>query len=378
MHKLVTAALVAILAGLMLVGALAGVVQLRSGLAVTGLHEPVVWGLYVVCFVYFVGVGAGALFVTSLALCRGGEDRRPLARAGAIVSLVSLMLAGMFITIDLGHPERAWMLATKAKLQSPLIWDFLIINVLLGVAAVYTVFVLRRDVLRRGGARGLISRLLTIGAKADEGARTPKLIRLKAGVMVLGVPVLYVLTTRVFATLRARPDWNTTALPLVFVISALLSGLAAICVALSLSPRTRRTQGDLWRRLSIGLVIVIVIDALISLSPFAAMRSFDAPPGNSIWAGVGPSVALELVFGMLLPLVILLAARKRPGVFARRWHIIVPAMLRRNLPLPVASYAPSLIEYAVSAGIAAFGILVVALLMRFPAHAAAGDSDAPT
>jgi len=98
------------------------------------------------------------------ALCSGREQARPLARAGAVVSLISPMVAGMFITIDFGHSERAWMLAAKAKLHSPLIWDFLIGDVLLGVAALYTAF----GIL----AVGLLMRFGAAAAAADSDART--------------------------------------------------------------------------------------------------------------------------------------------------------------------------------------------------------------
>ena len=379
MGKTARHALIAGLAILVLAGAVAGILQLQQGLTSTGLHEPVVWGLYVVCFAFFAGIGAGALFVTSLVLCTGQEEYLPFARAGSVVSLVCLMLAGMFITIDLGRPERAFLLMLKPQLSSPLIWDFFILNAMLGVAAIYTLFVLRRDVLSNPRRSGLLSRVLGLAGKDVKTLHVPMPVRILAGIMVVGVPILYLLTVRVFASLRARPDWNTTVLGPVFLVSGAISGLAAICVVAALWNRAQQQSEQtarLWRIVRTALIILIVVDITLTLSPLVSMRQFDSPARLDIWSKVGSATALELLAGLLVPLVILVAARKKLqvwpvvagmlilfGVFVKRWHVIIPAMLQRSLPLPPGSYQPSAVEYAISAGIAAFGVSLMFLLM---------------
>ena len=367
---------------LVLAGVYAAIQQLQYGLAETGLHEPVVWGLYVVCFVFFFGVGAGALFVASLLLCSARQDHQPLARAGSVVSLVCLMLTGMFITIDLGRPDRALLLMLKPQISSPLTWDFFILNAMLAVAAIYTIFVLRREVLNSPRRSGLLSRMLAVGGKSGKTLQVPMPVRILAGIMVVGVPILYLLTVRVFATLRARPDWNTTVLGPVFLVSGGISALAAICVVAGLCNRTQQQSertAHLWRIIRTALIILIMVDITLTLSPLVSMRQFDSPAQLDIWSKVGSATALELLAGLLVPLVIVVAARKRFqswsvaagaailfGVFVKRWHIIIPAMLQRSLPLPAASYTPRLGELAISIAIVAFGVLLTSLLMCLP------------
>ena len=375
-------ALVVVLVLLILGGAVAGIWQLRCGLATTALHAPPVWGLYVVCFAYFAGIGAGALFVTSLALCSGGEEYKPIARAAGPIALVCLILAGVFITIDLGRPDRAILLVLKPQFSSPLIWDFLILNIMLAVAAIYTLVLLRVDLLRSGSPSGLLSRVLTVGGKPERIATVPSAIRFLAWVMVITVPILYVLTVRIFSSLRARPDWNTTGLSAVFLISAMLSGLAATCVAIGLWYRTEEqvsTPQLIRRVMRNGLIVLILVDLLLTLSPFASMRQFNSPSRLIIWSGISGATVLELVGGMLIPLFILLGFRRQLpgqlaaasvlilfGVFVKRWHVIVPAMLHRAIPFPKGSYTPNAVECTVSVGIVAFGILLLLLLMRPP------------
>ncbi len=368
---------VAILAILMLVGAAAAVRQLTVGLGATALHEPVVWGLYVVCFAYFAGIGAGALTVASATLCSGSDKYRGLARSASIVSLISLMLAGMFITIDLGRPERAVLLVLKGRFQSPLVWDFIILNAMLVLAALYTLVLLRWEVLEKTrGAGGRLARLLTIGHKPGKSGGESRIMRLLAGIMVVGVPVVYLLTVRVFATLRARPAWNTTALPSIFLVSALVSGLAATAVVTALFKQANST-GQVRRVLSNVIILLIGVDIVLSFSPFAGMRQFTSPSQDVIWAHIGSPAIVELIVGLLAPLMLLAATRNKRcpwlgvpsvlillGAFVKRWHIIIPAMLQRNLPLPEASYYPNVVECGVSVGIIAFGILLVHLAMR--------------
>ena len=69
--------------------------------------------------------------------------------AAILCLLVCLTVAGLCITLDLGRPDRAILMVLKAQLTSPLIWDFAILTVMSGLAAMYLFFVLRVDALRK-------------------------------------------------------------------------------------------------------------------------------------------------------------------------------------------------------------------------------------
>ncbi len=371
----------------MLAGAVAAVRQLTFGLGATGLHEPVVWGLYVVCFAYFAGIGAGALTVASAALCLARDGWRTVARPAAVVSLCALILAGLFITIDLGRPDRAILLVLKGRLQSPLIWDSIILNAMTGLAALYTFVVLRAEVLRKGGpVEGRLARLLTIGARGETTQPVPKAVRLLAGLMVGVVPVIYVLTARVFAVVQAKPTWHTSILGPIFLASALLSGLAAVAVVTCLAdgPGQAGLSAKIRRPLVTALACLIVIDLVLSFAPFATMRQFGRPSQPGVVSPLHGAAAVEVLVGMAIPLVMLLATRKkeRPwvvtpgililiGVFFKRWHIIVPAMRHRALPLPQATYQPNMVEVAIATGLLALGILLTYALIQMAARLAA-------
>jgi dimethyl sulfoxide reductase membrane subunit len=348
------------------------------GLDSTGLHEPVVWGLYIVCFLFFAGIGAGALTVASVAACSAREEHRPAACYAAIVALVSLILAGLFITIDLGRPDRAFLMVLKANFRSPLVWDFAILNAMMGLAAFYVLALLRLAIVSREGGNGSrITKLLTVRSDLLPRERLARVLRVVGGAGVFAVPALYLLTVRVFSSLRARPDWFSTGLAPVFLVSALLSGLAAVALVAALSGRLPDgAEGEgMQRTVARLLILLIAVDIALLLGPLVTMRQFDAGPHGA--PGLDAAAGLELVFGLILPLALLAGVRGGRlalpsvlillGVFVKRWHIVIPAMLHRNLPLPDASYSPTLHEYTVTAGFVAVGILLCYGFLLFTA-----------
>ena len=370
--------LVLIIAAALVAGLIAGLAQFKEGLGATALHEPGVWGLYVVCFAYFTGLGAGALTVASVAIRSGREQYRPVARAGSVVALAALMLAGIFITADLGRPEKAYLMVTEMQLRSPLFWDFVILNALIGVAALYTFVPLRARLIEKGGA---IGSLLDSKLKASVGAS--RIVGLLAGPMIVIIPVLYLVTARVFSSLQARPQWHTASLAPTFLVSALLSGLAAVAIVTYLVGgfRAPDTGEQAVRVIAGGLLVIIVVDVVLFFVPFVTMQQFDTSAQAGGVGHLSGEMVFELLVGLLLPFVLIAATRRRArqllatpcvlilvGVLVKRWHIVISGSLHRNLPLPASTYSPNGVELGVSAGIIGFGLLVVYVLMLLMAR----------
>src|SRR3989338_9475552 len=80
--------------------------QLRYGLGVTGMNKPVFWGMYIVTFVFLIGISAGGMAVASLSHLAGIEKFKPISRVSEIVAIISLILAMGGILLDLGRPDR--------------------------------------------------------------------------------------------------------------------------------------------------------------------------------------------------------------------------------------------------------------------------------
>ena len=92
------------LAVALLAAAYAYSTQLARGLGVTGLNQPAHWGLYIVNFVFFIGLSAGGIIIASLVHAFGVRQFRPVARLAELMAISCLILATVFIVLDLGRP----------------------------------------------------------------------------------------------------------------------------------------------------------------------------------------------------------------------------------------------------------------------------------
>lgn len=113
----------AVLVALMAIGFCAYVFQLTQGLCVTGMSNGVSWGLYITCFMFFVGLSAGGLIVASSAHVFHIESFKRVAMPAVITSTVCICCAGAFILIDLGGIQRIWNMFVHLNFTSPLAWD---------------------------------------------------------------------------------------------------------------------------------------------------------------------------------------------------------------------------------------------------------------
>ena len=103
------------------VGAWAYYTQLTRGLIVTDMRDIVLWGLNMVTFIFFVGLNAGGLIICSSVCVFGAHQYRPIARLGALLAAVCIVIAAAAVIADLGRPDRLSNMIHSAQIQSPLI-----------------------------------------------------------------------------------------------------------------------------------------------------------------------------------------------------------------------------------------------------------------
>ena len=80
--------------------------QFTHGLGVTGLNRPAYWGLYIINFIFFIGLSAGGIIIASLVHAFGIKEFRSVARIAELMAISCLLLAVCFILLDLGRPDR--------------------------------------------------------------------------------------------------------------------------------------------------------------------------------------------------------------------------------------------------------------------------------
>ena len=191
-----------------LVGIGVYVYQLMFGLGITGMNNSTSWGLYLTCFMFFVGLSAGGLIVASSASIFGIKKYKAVALPAVILSLVCICCAGICVLVDLGGIQRIWRMFTGLNFLSPLAWDMIVITCYLVINLVYLYFM--------------------TSSKADP-SKVAVVSRFALPVAIL----VHSVTAWIFGLEVAREAWHTAILAPIFVASALDSGLALLVLACS-------------------------------------------------------------------------------------------------------------------------------------------------
>ena len=369
-----------ILALITLAGLGAWVYQLNNGLIVTGMRNVVSWGLYITSFMFFVGLSAGGLIVSAAASVFNITAFKAVAKPAVILSTVCIVLAGLFILVDLGSPGRILNLILYSQFQSPLIWDVIVIAIYLAVSLLYLWQMTRPAPDRR--------KLAFLSAVA-----------LPAAVIVHSV------TAWIFGLQIARVSWHSALMAPLFVVSALDSGLALLIIVLSVLERVSdyKVEPGIYTRLAGLLAAIVAVDAFFVFSEMLTAFYPGEENAASVFAllingPLAPLFWVQVVLGLVVPFVLLASAAGRQskgrvlfacglvilGVFCKRAWLLLSSFL---LPLvgdapgitigqaPAAgktidmwsmtgSYTPTLVEWTIFLGIVSLGILAFIMACR--------------
>ncbi len=116
---------------LLVVVSIAGIIayidQVIKGQIVTNMNDYALWGIYISNFVFFVATSFVGTLTVSVLRLTNNNWRTPIVRIAEIISLAAIIMAGLTIMIDMGRPDRLLNLFIYGRLQSPIIWDVIII-----------------------------------------------------------------------------------------------------------------------------------------------------------------------------------------------------------------------------------------------------------
>ena len=370
----------------------AGLVQrFLTGHELANYGSYVPWGLWVAQYIYFVGLSAGAFLLSSLVYVFGLKRLEPIGKLALFTAFVTLVSALLAIWLDLGHPFRFWKVYTNPQPTSMMAWMVWLYTgyFLLVLAELW--LALRADLAawsQRGDLIGRLAALLTFGVRdVSPGALDADRRKLRI-LGTLGVPLAVAFHGGVgalFGVIGARPYWNTSLYPILFLVSALASGGALLTFVVAFfGPRHNLQQyrDTVWLlgRLTLGL---LVFDLLLEWAEFSINLYASIPAHTDAYRAIlfGPFWWVfwigHLALGIVLPIILLAAFPRSPriagaagGIIAAffitvRANIVVPGLVipelhgleRAYTDLRLTfNYAPSLLEYQVSVFVAAFGV----------------------
>lgn len=373
-------------------------VQLRHGLGVTGMGDVVPWGLYIVNFVFFIGISHAGTLISAILRVTQAEWRRPITRLAEAITVIALMVGGLMPLLDIGRPGRVLNLITDGSLRSPVLWDLLSITTYFCASALYLYLPLLPDIARCrdrldgevSWARSRLYRILAMGwhGSAEQQRR---LDRATGIMMILIIPIAVSVHTVVswIFSMTVRAGWDSTIFGPYFVVGAIFSGIAAIIVVMAIFRRLYGLQEWItevhFRYLG---YMLLTLGALYAYFTFAEYLTL----GYKLPEGEGPLLEALLVGryavpfwafaigGIVVPIALIAWRPTRTvrwivvasvlvlaGMWLKRFVIVIPSLAVPLLPYEWGTYRPTWVELSLTAGAFALFALLFTLFARvFP------------
>jgi molybdopterin-containing oxidoreductase family membrane subunit len=379
--------------------AIAYVHQLRIGLAATAMNDYFSWGVYIVNFVFFIGISMAGSLISAMLRLSGAHWRHPISRLAEAITVFSLMVAGPMIIIDMGRPDRFWHVIRYGRLQSPILWDVLSLTSYLAGSFLYLYVPMIPDLALLRDAPGLSTwrkRLYSTLAVRWHG--TPEQhIRLDRAVAVMAIVILpvavsiHTVTAWLFG-MTLRPGWHTTIIGPDFVIGALYSGVAAVITAIVLFRYFLHLEAhipvDHLKKLArLMLVFGLAYAYFVINEHVGSAYAGESGEGPLLQKMTSGPYAVQfwgmIIVGLVLPLITLVLPVGRRiigitvasvlvnvGMWLKRYVIVVPTLASPFMPTrndATFSYSPTWVEWSITAGgFAAFLLLFILFAKVFP------------
>ena len=138
-------AAIGVSAAVMVAGIVLWGVQLSGGMVQTGMRNLDSWGLYITSFMFFVGLSAGGLIISSVPKAFGIAGFGGISKVAVMSSIACTVAAIGRVVVDLGQPARLWELFAYSNLGSPLMWDIVVLGTYLILSCVYLWAQVRAD-----------------------------------------------------------------------------------------------------------------------------------------------------------------------------------------------------------------------------------------
>ncbi len=388
-----------ILGAIVAVGLYAFTVQLTTGMVVTGINRPVMWGMYIISFVFWVGLSHSGTMVSAILRLSQASWRRPILRGAEAMTVFSIAVAGLFPLIHLG---RNWIFyylipypsqyGLWPNFRSPLLFDMVAINTYIIGSSIFLYIGMLPDLAvvrdRSTGWRRKIYGLLAIGWRGS-ALQWQVFSRGSTLLACLVIPVAVSVHSIVawdFAVTLV-PGWHSTIFAPYFVIGAITSGVAAVITLMIVIRKVFKLEEFLlplhFDNMSKLLLAVCLLWSYfyfaevfttwyghkpIEWEIFSFMHDHYSIPlfimilGNTIVPIIG------LCFRSVrrsMPALLVITLLVNVAMFIERFLIVVPSLSHKNIPFVWGSYTPSWVEVAIMVAAFALFFLLYTLFAKF-------------
>jgi molybdopterin-containing oxidoreductase family membrane subunit len=360
------------------------------------------WGIYISNFVFFVAISlVGSLFSSILKL-NDNVWSKPLTRVSEIIAISAIICAVVIIIVDMGRPDRFFYVIKYLRIQSPIIWDVIIISTYLVISCLLFFISILPDIAvcrdRLTEIPKWKKRLYRITAinwsnHPKQIAKLQKITRILAITVLPVAFAIHTVTSWLFAT-TWRPGWDSTNLGPYFVSGAFMAGAAVIIIAmylirkhLNLKAYISESHFDNMGKLLVLLSLVYLYFNINEyLGPAFKMVGVEGEHITELFVGTyAPMYWFVQLGGLIFP-IILLTFRwfRKPipifvisvfvilGAWFKRYLIVIPSLQHPYLPIQGVDesylhYNPTWEEWSITFASFAWLLLIITVLIKlFP------------
>lgn len=378
---------------LFIIGIYGLIQQIDKGHIVTGMRDNVVWGFYIVNFIFFMGLSySGALISGVLHLFHTGW-RKPIIRLAELITVISLVIGPFFIFFCIGRLDRLYFLFTHPRIQSPITWDVIaIITDLIGCFIyLYLSFIEDFAILRDYDSLSVapwkkkLYRFLALGYNG-----TPEQVKLLTNARTVMSAMIIAIAIIVYSVLAwifgvtLQPGWHSTIFGPYFVIAAVFSGTGLLIILMWIFRKVYRLEEYITKRHFVNVgVLLTVIAAFYGYFTFSDYLTkwygsikMDSILIDKLFTEYYSLFIFANYIGILLPGIIIAFPKFRTipnitvaaiiallALWVNRYIIVIPTLETPFLPIQDTraewiKYSPTWIEWSLTfAGVSIFAML---------------------
>jgi len=350
--------------------------QLVHGLATTGMTDQVSWGFYIANFTFLVGMAAAAVMLVIPVYIYRNRELHDLVIFGELFAVAAIIMAMLFVTVDLGRPERFHHLLLRFNFPiSMLTWDILVLNGYLFLNLHICGYLVYCAYMRRSPSKVFYIPFVFVA--------------------IAWAISIHTVTAFLYSGLGGRPFWNSAVVAPRFLASAFAAGPAFLILTLSALKRctTYEVPAKAFMTLRNTVAVALSISMFLlgcevftefytdSAHVASARYLFLGLHGRSalvpwIWTAIALNslamVLLYLPISRRLPVLQAACAMLIVGIWIEKgMGMIVPAFIPTPLG-EIVEYLPTLNETLVTTGIWAAGLLIYTILVRVTVPVLAG------
>ncbi len=315
------------------------------------------WGILVVVYPYLTGLVAGAFILASLVKVFNIKEVQAVYRLSLLTALAFLLIAPLPLLLHLGHPERSFEIFLTPNFRSAMaMFGFVYAWYLMVVLLLEIWFTYRKDVIlwaqREHAPMKWIHKLISLFSTdvSDRAVEFDK--KVVKGITIIGIPSAFLLHGYVgfiFGSIKANPWWSSVLMPIVFLFSAIVSGIALIIFLYMVVTPYRGEKIDMrcLDTMASFLFYAVIVDFSLELLDFIhrlyeseeSIKILSQMVMNKLYISL---VIIQVLLGMIIPLALMVSVKLfrfadelrkllyfvaviliQLGIFATRWNVVI-------------------------------------------------------